>query len=564
MEISKRPQSLHTGSLLANVQQDLGILFTSTSEAILLIEANGTILAANDVGAKWLHHSAQSLIGENLFQLHSHLDTPIRELVQEVVDKKAILESDFLFGERFIVVRLIPVTDGKKVTRLIIIGQDITEHKRVEEQVREFTEQMERKVRERTKELESLNQKLIEDKRRTEIRASLSQRLMQDTQDYDHLLEQITDELANLFGDTCLIGLFTSDLTIVEVRAIADRDLESLPRQRKQLLNRAISVDTNIIASRILKGERYSAQGISKKMGAELLPAEFAALLGKDGLSVLEVFPLQAGDQPLGMLALAREYGNPYSDDEISFIKSLASPIALAIQNARLFEQLTESQDQLRGLSRQLVQIQENQFSQLAEELHDRVGQDMTAININLNILQTLLPRNVSEDVIARLADTEKLVIESVKRMRSTMTELRPPMLDQYGLTAALYWYSEQYQRRTGIHINVNDRYMKNTRLPTEVEIALFRIAQEALNNVAKHASATQVDIELFEEDGNVMMAITDNGIGFDAKDQKLRNLQHWGVPLMRERARAINGKFLLRSVPGQGTQIVVQLRKGI
>jgi len=564
MEISKRPQSLHTGSLLANVQQDLGILFTSTSEAILLIEANGTILAANDVGAKWLHHSAQSLIGENLFQLHSHLDTPIRELVQEVVDKKAILESDFLFGERFIVVRLIPVTDGKKVTRLIIIGQDITEHKRVEEQVREFTEQMERKVRERTKELESLNQKLIEDKRRTEIRASLSQRLMQDTQDYDHLLEQITDELANLFGDTCLIGLFTSDLTIVEVRAIADRDLESLPRQRKQLLNRAISVDTNIIASRILKGERYSAQGISKKMGAELLPAEFAALLGKDGLSVLEVFPLQAGDQPLGMLALAREYGNPYSDDEISFIKSLASPIALAIQNARLFEQLTESQDQLRGLSRQLVQIQENQFSQLAEELHDRVGQDMTAININLNILQTLLPRNVSEDVIARLADTEKLVIESVKRMRSTMTELRPPMLDQYGLTAALYWYSEQYQRRTGIHINVNDRYMKNTRLPTEVEIALFRIAQEALNNVAKHASATQVDIELFEEDGNVMMAITDNGIGFDAKDQKLRNLQHWGVPLMRERTRAINGKFLLRSVPGQGTQIVVQLRKGI
>ena len=299
-------------------------------------------------------------------------------------------------------------------------------------------------------------------------------------------------------------------------------------------------------------------------MGAELLPAEFAALLGKDGLSVLEVFPLQAGDQPLGMLALAREYGNPYSDDEISFIKSLASPIALAIQNARLFEQLTESQDQLRGLSRQLVQIQENQFSQLAEELHDRVGQDMTAININLNILQTLLPRNVSEDVIARLADTEKLVIESVKRMRSTMTELRPPMLDQYGLTAALYWYSEQYQRRTGIHINVNDRYMKNTRLPTEVEIALFRIAQEALNNVAKHASATQVDIELFEEDGNVMMAITDNGIGFDAKDQKLRNLQHWGVPLMRERTRAINGKFLLRSVPGQGTQIVVQLRKGI
>jgi signal transduction histidine kinase len=377
------------------------------------------------------------------------------------------------------------------------------------------------------------------------------------------LLEQITDELSNLVGDTCLIGLFTSDLTIMEVRAVTDRDLKSLPLQRKYLLNRAFPVETNVIVSKILKGERYSAGKISKDIGAEFFPPEFAALLGKDGLNVLEVFPLYAGDQPLGMLALAREYGDPYSDDEISFIESLVSPIALAIQNARLFEQITESQNQLRGLSQRLVQMQEGQFSRLAEELHDRVGQDMTAININLNILRALLPRDISEDAIARLADTEKLVIESVKRMRSTMTELRPPMLDQYGLTATLNWYCEQYQRRTEIQVNINDRYMKNARLPTEIEIALFRIAQEALNNVAKHANATRVDIELFEESGDVMMAITDNGIGFDTKAQSSHNLQHWGVPLMQERARAINGKFLLRSVPGQGTQIVVQSREG-
>jgi GAF domain-containing protein len=95
----------------------------------------------------------------------------------------------------------------------------------------------------------------------------------------------------------------------------------------------------------------------------------------------LEVFPLHAGDRPLGMLAMAREYGKLYSDDEISFVDSIVSSIALAIQNARLFEQLTENQNQLRGLSQQLVQIQEDQFGHLAEELHDRVGQDMTAIN---------------------------------------------------------------------------------------------------------------------------------------------------------------------------------------
>ena len=560
METSRRLRSLHTASLIANVQQDLEILFSSTTEAILLIEANGIILAANDVGAMWLRQSAQFLIGKNLFQMHSHLDTAIKELTQDAISKKTILESDFLFGDRFIVVRLIPITAGEKVTRLIIIGHDVTEHKRVEEQVREFTEQMERKVHERTRKLEALNQKLLEDKRRSEIRASLSQHLIQDTQDYSHLLDHVTAEISDLIGETCLIALFTTDLTIIEVRSVVDRDVESLSRQREQLLNRTIPVGTNEIVSSILRGERYSAREISKQKGAEILPAAFAAQLGKDGITVLEVFPLQAGDQPLGLLAIAREHGSPYTNEEISFINSLISPIALAIQNARLFDQLTESQNQLRGLSQQLVQIQETQYRYLAQELHDRIGQDMTAININLNIMRTLLPQTISKDVISRLADTEKMVKESVAHMRSIMAEFRPPMLDQYGLTAALKWYSEQYARRTNIRVKINDQYLEDTRLPTEFEIALFRIAQEALNNVAKHAKASQVDIELMESQGNILMTVTDNGVGFDIKEPSSPG--NWGVTNMQERARAINAEFLLRSVPEQGTQIVVKVRK--
>lgn len=561
MESSKQPRSLHTANLLANVQQELQALFTSVSESVLLIEANGTIMVANDVSTRWLGQSVEALIGQNLFPILTPFGIPIREWVHAAVSKNSIIENEIRFGERFIHTRLIPVSGAGRIKRLIIIGQDVTEHKRAEEQVREFTEQMERKVRERTRELEALNQKLIEDKRRSEIRASLSQHLMKDTKNYSYLLEHITAEISDLVGDTCLIALFTSDLTKMEVKAITDRDIESLPRQREQLLDQAILVGTNAIVSKILKGERYSASGISKEKSFDLLPAEFAAQLGKDGLSVLEVFPLQASDQPLGMLAIAREYGHPYTEDEISFIGSLLSPIALAIQNAILLGQLTESQSQLRGLSQQLVQVQEDQFSRLVEELHDRVGQDMTAININLHILRNLLPRDVSQDVIARLADMEKLVTESVRRMRSTMTELRPPMLDKYGLTATLHWYCEQYQQRTEIQVKIDDRYMKDTRLPPEIEIVLFRIAQEALNNVAKHARASRVDIELFEDNGGIMMAITDNGVGFDEKSQSSRDIPHWGVPLMQERVRAINGKFLLRSVPEQGTQIVVRVR---
>jgi signal transduction histidine kinase len=562
MDILKRPRSLHTANLFAGVQADLQVLVTSVSESILLIKSNGDILAANEMSARWLNRRAEDLPGENLFQLLTPLGIPIREWVYEANNKKAITEYNTSFGERFLHFRLIPVSEAGKIRRLIIVGQDISEHKRAEEQVLEFTGQMERKVRERTKELEALNQQLIEDKRRSEIRESLSLYLMQESWEYNHLLEHITNEISGLIGDICLIALFKSDLTQLEVRAFTHRDVDLLQQQRKLLLNQAISVEANPIASRILEGQRFSAREISRERAAELLPAEFTLLLGKDGIKGLEVFPLHTGDHPLGLLAIAREHGDHYSDDELSFISSFLSSIALAIQNARLFEQLTESQNQLRGLSQQLVQMQEEQFSYLAAELHDRVGQDMTAININLNILRNMLPRDIPDEVLIRLVDMEKLVIDSIKHLRSTMSELRPPMLDQYGLTATLFWYSEEFQRRTKIQVNINNQYMKHSRLPTEIEIALFRIAQEALNNVVKHANATKIDIELFENDGNTMMAITDNGHGFDEKTQNLRKSQHWGVPLMRERARAINGKFLIRSVPGQGTQIVVQVKK--
>jgi len=260
---------MHTASLFANVQQDLEILFASTSESILLIEANGSILAANNISALWLNRSAESLSGENLFQLLTPSGIPIREWVHKAVSKNSIFESEAQFYERFIHVRLIPITEGDKVLRMIIIGRDVTEQKRVEDQVREYTEQMEQKVRERTVQLEALNKKLTDDRQRAELLASLSQHLIQDTRDYNHLLDQITQEISKLVGDICLIALFASDLTTIEILAIADRDVEAMQRQRELLLNREIFVGTNIIITRILR--RRIGQGDAFEKKAPLL-----------------------------------------------------------------------------------------------------------------------------------------------------------------------------------------------------------------------------------------------------------------------------------------------------
>jgi len=340
MDAKTVPRSMHTDTLLSNLQQDLDGLFASTLESTLLIEVNGIILTANDVSAKWLRQSAKSLTGENLFQILTPLGIPIREWVHKAVTEERIYESDFLFSDRFIHIRIIPIATNNKVKHLILIGQDITDHKNAKEQVREFTDQIEKKVQERTIKLEELNKKLTEDRQRAELLASLSQHLMQDTQDYSHLLEHITSEITKLIGDTCLIALFPSDLTLIEVLAISDRDTESQQRQRKHLLNKFISVESNPIVNHVLKGERFSAQKITKKTGGEILPPEFVTQLGKNGLKALEVYPLYAGDSLLGMLAIAREHGSPYSTGEIAFVDSLTGTVALAIQNARLFTQL--------------------------------------------------------------------------------------------------------------------------------------------------------------------------------------------------------------------------------
>jgi signal transduction histidine kinase len=133
------------------------------------------------------------------------------------------------------------------------------------------------------------------------------------------------------------------------------------------------------------------------------------------------------------------------------------------------------------------------------------------------------------------------------------MAELRPPLLDEYGLGAALAWYAEEYAQRTGIRVSVEKPQDAGRELRAEAAVALFRIAQEALNNVAKHAGAKLVRIWVSLEGDEVNLCVADDGSGFDVT-QAPRG--RWGMSTMRERAEAAGGRFLIDSVPGKGTVV--------
>jgi PAS domain S-box-containing protein len=238
----------------------------------------------------------------------------------------------------------------------------------------------------------------------------------------------------------------------------------------------------------------------------------------------------------------------------------------LLVMNERLtreIEMRTRAEDELRAVTVRLAETEEGERRRLARELHDRVGQNLTALNFNISAVKNLLPDGSGAEAKDRLEDSLNLVGETVKCVRNVMADLRPPLLDDYGLAAVLRWYCREFWDRTGIPTVVRCEGAV-PRLHHSVEITLFRIAQEALTNVMRHAQASQAAIELRAGDKTVCMTITDNGVGFDPKATASPPSQEsgWGVLSMRERAEMVGGHLRVDSVPGRGTRITIEVTR--
>ncbi|HXS52842.1 MAG TPA: PAS domain-containing protein [Usitatibacter sp.] len=246
-------------------------------------------------------------------------------------------------------------------------------------------------------------------------------------------------------------------------------------------------------------------------------------------------------------------------DAEGQFLESRASLFDVTRRRMAEAEARGYAQ-QLKAIARRAGEIQENERRRLAQELHDRVGQNLTALTLNLNIVKGQVDAAESAGIVARLDDSLKLLDSTVESIRGVMSELRPAVLDDYGLAAAVHWYAEEFGRRSGIATTVAEREAI-PRLAPLVEGVLFRIAQEALTNVVKHAGASKVQITLGMQGAMLRLSIADDGRGFD--EARLRPpTRHggWGLMIMRERAESAAGHLRVESGPRIGTCIVVEV----
>jgi PAS domain S-box-containing protein len=262
---------------------------------------------------------------------------------------------------------------------------------------------------------------------------------------------------------------------------------------------------------------------------------------------------------PSGQPKHIREIGYATKDrsGSVSALFGTAQDITERKQAENAFR---DSSVQLRALSRRLVELQESERRELSRELHDRIGQNLTALKINIDVLQPALASHGNEDVLARVADSAALLESTMDAIENVMSELRPPMLDDHGLAAALDWHARKFSTRTGIAVVVHAGEPAVQPAP-QVRIALFRIAQEALNNIAKHARARHAEIALDQENDDCVMSVRDDGIGFDAgenaSDKPKTGL---GMVTMRERSQAVGGRFEVQALPERGTRLTVRV----
>jgi signal transduction histidine kinase len=222
-------------------------------------------------------------------------------------------------------------------------------------------------------------------------------------------------------------------------------------------------------------------------------------------------------------------------------------------------QSLHESRKNLQGLSRRLVEVQDDERRAMARELHDRVGQTLSALKINLMIINGELPEDTKQSIGSRLDDSMHLVAEAISLIRNLMTDLRPAELDDYGLEAALRTYIDEFRSRYKIQVRLEPADTNIPRLTPSVEMTLLRIAQEALTNVAKYAQADQAILSLQLEENAIRLTIQDNGVGIESLPESTRPGNH-GLTIMRERAEAVGGNLKIFSTPGTGTRIEVMV----
>ena len=290
------------------------------------------------------------------------------------------------------------------------------------------------------------------------------------------------------------------------------------------------------------------------------LPTEEFPPFGEENIVSAARFPLIVDHEIRGQLVVGYRQHHDFSPREIRLLSSLAEKSSIALANAQLYDNLLARERELELLSGARSRAQEEERRRIAREIHDSLGQMLTAIKFSIEILEDTVDVQDDENR-QRIADIKSLLDNAMAEAREISYNLMPSVLVDFGLVPAIQLLCEQFAKRNNLKVYVHTSGVDN-RLDPTMEIGLYRIAQEAQNNIAKHAAAQEVNVQLIGTPKNIRLMVEDDGKGFRVHrpDPRAGKRHGMGLVSMRERAASFNGTFALDSSLGRGTEIIVEI----
>jgi len=325
------------------------------------------------------------------------------------------------------------------------------------------------------------------------------------------------------------------------------------------------------LSTRYVEGIRLRlGEGIAGRVaqsGKSLLLEDISAdprtanpdLISTEGLKAFISVPLQAKDKVLGVLNVASHLPRRFTQNDMHLLNSIGDQLGVAIDQAGLYERLRKARERYQRLARQTLVTQEEERKRLARELHDETSQALSGIELQLQalIVTAEISGNQDTEFVTRLQKVQSLAIQVHNEISRLIANLRPALLDTLGLVPAIHQYAESSLRPLGVNVSIETKGA-GRRLPAEYEAELFRWVQGAIGNIAQHSKAKNTTIALEYREDELLLCISDDGVGFDVS--KINDIEESGrgrgVFSMKERIGLLGGRCWIESQPGQGTTV--------
>ncbi len=449
--------------------------------------------------------------------------------------------------------------DAGKLAGILTISRDVSQRKQAEAELQQMNEDLNRRLRERNQELDQANQELL---------------LEIENRQQAYYAEQQARQSAEVLHSAGLALTRSLDLKVL-MKSLLEYTQRLAPYD---IANVALLEKPNSLQIHTVRENNHWVEFDEKHQSVtEFRESSFLNQIFNTQNSVCITdttnipegslnsyntamhnwlgVPLIASGKVIGLLTLEKREPGFFSSEHVRLVEALVSLAAVIIQNAWLFEQVRSGRQRLQAISRRLVEIQESERRYIARELHDEASQSLTSLIVGLALLEH--DANNPKAVLTGITELKQLVEGVQENLHRLAIDLRPASLDHLGLVAALEQYIEAFSNKHDLTIHYEVAGVTE-RLPLDVETALYRIVQEGLTNVVRHAHATQADVILERRDANLLLILEDNGVGFDVHD--VRTEERLGLYGIQERAEMLRGSLVVDSLPGSGTTLVVEI----